>query len=114
MGKRRGVVMDGRDIGTTVFPDAEVKVFMTADVFIRAQRRQQELLEKGQMVPIDEITENLKKRDFIDSTRKESPLVRAEDAAILDTTFITIDEQVDFVMNQVAAKLLQNKFSAQE
>jgi len=105
------VVMDGRDIGTTVFPDAEVKVFMTADVYIRAQRRQQELLEKGQLVPIDEIIENLKKRDLIDSTRKESPLVRADDAEELDTTHITIDEQVDFVMNQVAAKIFKKEFS---
>ena len=114
MGKRRGVVMDGRDIGTTVFPDAEVKVFMTADVYIRAKRRQQELLEKNQLVPIDTIVENLKKRDLIDSTRKESPLVRAEDAAELDTTHITIDEQVDFVMNQVAAKIFEKEFSLPE
>ena len=112
MGKRRGVVMDGRDIGTTVFPDAEVKVFMTADVTIRAMRRQQELLEKGQLVPLDEIAENLKKRDLIDSTRKESPLVQAHDAEILDTSYITIDEQVDFVMNQVAGKIARNEFSA--
>ena len=111
MGRRRGVVMDGRDIGTTVFPDAEVKVFMTADVYIRAQRRQQELLDKGQLVSIDDIVENLKKRDLIDSTRKESPLVRAADAEELDTTHITIDEQVDFVMNQVAAKIFKKEFS---
>jgi CMP/dCMP kinase len=111
MGKKRGVVMDGRDIGTTVFPDAEVKVFMTADVTIRAQRRQQELLDKGQMVPLDEILENLRKRDLIDSTRKESPLVQAADAEILDTTFITIDEQVDFVLSQVATKIIRSEFS---
>lgn len=111
MGKKRGVVMDGRDIGTTVFPDAEVKVFMTADVYTRAKRRQQELLEKKQLVPIDDIIQNLQKRDLIDSTRKESPLVQAEDAAVLDTTYITIDEQVDFVMNQVAAKILTKEFS---
>lgn len=114
MGKKRGVVMDGRDIGTTVFPDAEVKVFMTADVYTRAKRRQQELLDKGQMVPIDEIVQNLQKRDLIDSTRKESPLIQATDAEVLDTTFITIDEQVDFVMNQVAAKLLQKEYSLPE
>ncbi|WP_210463412.1 (d)CMP kinase [Rufibacter roseolus] len=111
MGKRRGVVMDGRDIGTAVFPDAEVKVFMTADVEIRARRRQQELFEKKQMVPFDEIVENLKKRDHIDSTRAESPLRRAEDAHLLDTSYITIDEQVDFVLDLVASALLQKELA---
>lgn len=110
MGKKRGVVMDGRDIGTTVFPDAEVKVFMTADVYTRAMRRQQELLENGEMVPLDDIIQNLKKRDLIDSTRKESPLVQAQDAALLDTSYITIDEQVDFVLERVAAKLFRQEF----
>lgn len=110
MGKKRGVVMDGRDIGTTVFPDAEVKVFMTADVYTRAQRRQEELLEGGEMVALDEIVQNLQKRDLIDSTRKESPLIRAKDAALLDTSYITIDEQVDFVLEQVAAKIFQKEF----
>lgn len=107
MGKRRGVVMDGRDIGTVVFPDAEVKVFMTADVETRARRRQEELLEKEQMVPFDEIVENLQKRDHIDSTREDSPLMRADDAHLLDTSHITIDEQVDFVLDLVATALLQ-------
>jgi CMP/dCMP kinase len=111
MGRRRGVVMDGRDIGTTVFPDAEVKIFMTADVVIRAQRRQQELLDKGQMVPLDEIVKNLQKRDLIDSTRKESPLIQAADAEVLDTSHITIDEQVEFVLHQVAAKIINSEFS---
>ncbi|WP_207435243.1 (d)CMP kinase [Sabulibacter ruber] len=111
MGKRRGVVMDGRDIGTAVFPDAEVKVFMTADVETRAKRRQEELFEKKQMVPFDEIVENLKKRDFIDSTRAESPLRRAEDAHLLDTTHLTIDEQVDFVLDLVASALLQKELA---
>nr|WP_230679825.1 (d)CMP kinase [Pontibacter sp. 172403-2] len=107
MGRKRGVVMDGRDIGTAVFPDAEVKVFMTADVDTRARRRQQELLEKNQLVNLDEIRENLQKRDHIDSTRKESPLRRAEDAALLDTSHMTIDEQVDFVIDKVTSKLLE-------
>lgn len=107
MGKRRGVVMDGRDIGTAVFPDAEVKVFMTADVETRAKRRQVELLEKNQLVPYDEIVENLQKRDHIDSTRAESPLKRAEDAHLLDTSHMTIDEQVDFVLDLVSSTLLQ-------
>ncbi|WP_181308703.1 (d)CMP kinase [Rufibacter sp. XAAS-G3-1] len=111
MGKRRGIVMDGRDIGTAVFPDAEVKVFMTADVEIRARRRQQELFEKNQLVPYDEIVENLKKRDFIDSTRAESPLKKADDAHVLDTSHITIDEQVDFVLDLVASALLQKELA---
>ena len=105
MGRRRGVVMDGRDIGTTVFPDAEAKVFMTADVYTRARRRQEELREKNQEVPLEEIVENLRKRDMIDSTRQESPLMRAGDAVLLDTSHLTIDEQVEFVLNQVASKV---------
>lgn len=107
MGRRRGVVMDGRDIGTAVFPDAEVKIFMTADVETRSRRRQQELLAKNQLVNLDEIRENLQKRDHIDSTRAESPLRRATDAALLDTSHMTIDEQVDFVMQQVTGNLLE-------
>ena len=106
IGRKRGVVMDGRDIGTTVFPDAEVKVFMTAEVEIRARRRQEELAAKGENVPLAAIIENLRKRDHIDSTRVESPLRRAADAVLLDTTHITIDEQVDFVLERVSAALL--------
>ncbi|PRY13694.1 cytidylate kinase [Pontibacter ummariensis] len=109
MGRRRGVVMDGRDIGTAVFPDAEVKVFMTADVDTRAKRRQVELLEKKQLVNLDEIKENLQKRDHIDSTRKESPLRRAEDAHLLDTSHMTIDEQVEFVLEKVTSRILRNE-----
>ncbi len=111
MGKRRGVVMDGRDIGTTVFPDAEVKVFMTADVLTRAQRRQKELYAKKQMVDLDDIIENLKKRDYIDSNRAESPLRQAPDASLLDTSHMVIEEQVDFVLQKVAAKVLAKEFS---
>lgn len=105
MGRKRGVVMDGRDIGTTVFPDAEVKIFMTADMELRARRRQTELAEKGEHVPLHDIIENLRKRDHIDSTRAESPLRRAADAVLLDTTHITIGEQVDFVLDQVTSAL---------
>jgi cytidylate kinase len=105
MGRKRGVVMDGRDIGTTVFADAEVKVFMTAEVEVRARRRQEELASKGEIVGLEEIIENLRKRDFLDSTRAESPLRRAADAVLLDTTHITIDEQVDFVLERVSAAL---------
>ncbi len=106
MGRKRGVVMDGRDIGTTVFPDAEVKIFMTADVGMRAERRRQELAEKGEIVPLADIVENLRKRDHIDSTRAESPLRRAPDAVLLDTTHVTISEQVDFVLDKVSSALL--------
>ena len=95
MGKEKGVVMDGRDIGTVVFPTAELKLFLTADVLIRAFRRQRELLEREEMVDIDTIVTNLNQRDLIDSTRKESPLVKATDAVVIDTTHVTIDEQVD-------------------
>ena len=98
MAKHRGVVMDGRDIGTKVFPDAEVKVFMTADTVIRAERRQKELLEKNELVDLEEIIENLKQRDLIDSTRSEGPLVQAKDAVLMDTSFMTLEGQVDFVL----------------
>ena len=105
MGRKRGVVMDGRDIGTTVFPDAEVKIFMTAEIVLRARRRQDELAEKGETVPLEDIVENLSKRDHLDSTRTESPLRRAADAVLLDTTHITISEQVDFVLDRVSSAL---------
>lgn len=107
MGKKRGVVMDGRDIGTKVFPDAEVKIFMTADPLIRAQRRQVELIEKGELIDLDDILSNLKKRDIIDSNREEGPLKQAEEAIVLDTSFMTLDEQVDFVINQHDFKMAQ-------
>jgi CMP/dCMP kinase len=100
MGKSRGVVMDGRDIGTMVFPDAELKIFMTADPVIRAQRRQKELLAKGEMIDLDDILANIQKRDFIDANRAEGPLRQADDAIVLDTSFMTIDEQVDFVIRE--------------
>lgn len=97
MGKKRGFVMDGRDIGTVVFPDAELKVFMTADPLVRGQRRQIELMEKGDLLDLEEIMQNLKKRDLIDTTRTESPLKQAEDAEVIDTTYMTLDEQIDQV-----------------
>jgi CMP/dCMP kinase len=114
MGRKRGVVMDGRDIGTAVFPDAEVKIFMTADVDTRARRRQDELLEKKQLINLDEIRENLQKRDLIDSTRTESPLRRADDAFLLDTSHMTIDEQVDFVLNKVTSRIFNGDYALQE
>ncbi|UOR07657.1 (d)CMP kinase [Hymenobacter aerilatus] len=105
MGRKRGIVMDGRDIGTTVFPDAEVKIFMTADTHTRATRRQEELAVKNEVVELADIIDNLEKRDHIDSTRAESPLRRASDAVLLDTSHMTIDEQVDFVLERVSAAL---------
>jgi CMP/dCMP kinase len=95
MGKSKGVILDGRDIGTVVFPNAELKVFMTADPLIRAHRRQIELMEKGDMIDLDEIIENIKKRDHIDTTRRESPLRKADNAIEIDTSYMTLDEQVE-------------------
>jgi CMP/dCMP kinase len=106
MGKEKAVVMDGRDIGTTVFPTAELKVFMTADMLVRAFRRQQELLERDQLVDLDEVLQNLKERDRIDTTRTESPLKQASDALIIDTTFITLDEQVDEVVRLAVSRMV--------
>jgi cytidylate kinase len=106
LGKEKGIVMDGRDIGTVVFPEAELKVFLTADMLVRAFRRQKELLERNDLVDIDEIIENLTQRDQIDSTRKESPLVRADDAILIDTTHITVDEQVDEVIRMALTRMM--------
>jgi len=101
MGEKKGIVMDGRDIGTVVFPNAELKIFMTAEPHIRAQRRKLELLQKGEDLPLEEIVENLRKRDEIDSNRSEGPLKRAVDAIDLDTSFKSMDEQVEFVLEHV-------------
>ena len=98
MGRHKRVVMDGRDIGTNVFPDAELKVFMKADTAVRARRRQAELLGRGQDVPVSEIATNLRQRDQQDSSREENPLVMAEDAVVLDTTDLTFDGQVQQVV----------------
>jgi cytidylate kinase len=107
MGRKKGIVMDGRDIGTRVFPEAELKLFMTADLNLRAIRRQQELLEKNQLVNLDEIRNNLEHRDRIDSGRKESPLRKAEDAIEIDTSFITIEEQVEMVLEIATSRMLR-------
>jgi cytidylate kinase len=106
MGKDCGVVMDGRDIGTVVFPHAELKIFLTADILVRAFRRQKELLERDDLVDIDTIVENLQQRDSIDSNRAESPLRKAEDAIGIDTTHITIEEQVDEVIRLAMTKMI--------
>lgn len=109
MGKRKGVVMDGRDIGTAVFPDAELKVFMTADFEARAARRQKELLEKKQLVDLDQVKANLNKRDRIDTTRQENPLRKAEDAHVIDTTHVTLEEQVDLILALASSKIVEHK-----
>jgi CMP/dCMP kinase len=106
LGKEKGIVMDGRDIGTVVFPEAELKLFMRADITIRAYRRQQELLENDKLVDLKDVIENIVKRDAIDTTRIESPLKQAEDAIIIDTTHITIDEQVEEVIRLAMDKIL--------
>ena len=93
MGKEKGIVMDGRDIGTVVFPHAELKLFVTASPEVRAQRRVDELLAKGEKVSYEEVLENVKKRDFIDSTREESPLRKADDAIVLDNSNMSRAEQ---------------------
>ncbi len=112
LGKERGIVMDGRDIGTVVFPQAELKLFMTADMMVRAFRRQQEWLAQDRLVDLDEVIENIKKRDHIDTTRAESPLKQAEDAIVIDTTHITIDEQVDEVVRLAFSKIVSTRKTA--
>jgi cytidylate kinase len=106
MGKKKGLVMDGRDIGTMVFPDAELKIFMTADVTIRAERRQKELFEKEELVELSKVIENLQHRDHIDMNRSEGPLRMADDALEIDTTFITFDEQVEIILGLALSKIL--------
>ena len=107
MGEAKGVIMDGRDIGTVVFPDAELKVFVTASVDVRAQRRYDELKAKGEDCSFEEIRENVIERDRIDSTREISPLRQAEDAIVLDNSNMTIPEQKAWLLeqyNRVAAE----------
>ena len=99
MGKEKGIIMDGRDIGTTVFPDAEMKVFVTASPEIRARRRFDELRAKGQEVSYEEILDNVKQRDYIDSHREVSPLRQAEDAVVLDNSHLTREEQLEWLLS---------------
>ena len=105
MGRGRGVVLDGRDVGTVVFPNAELKVFMTADPTIRAERRQIELLAKGEMLNVSEILKNINHRDQIDTTRADSPLRQAEDAILIDTTGMTLDGQIQLLSEMIEDKL---------
>ncbi|MBN3580799.1 (d)CMP kinase [Algoriphagus aestuarii] len=109
-GKKKGVVMDGRDVGSVVFPDAELKVFMTANLHTRAERRQQELLEKGEMVDLEEIKNNLGERDRIDSTREVGPLIKVSDAIEIDTSYIDFKDQVAQIVDQ-AKKIIEKEKS---
>ena len=101
MGRNKDIVMDGRDIGTTVFPDANLKIFMTADPKVRAERRHLELKSKGEDITLEEVFENIAHRDYIDTTRQESPLVRAADAIVLDNTDLNEAEQLQFVLDHL-------------
>jgi len=103
MGRRRGVVMDGRDIGTVVFPDAELKLFMTADPAVRAQRRYDELTAKGERVTLEEIERNVRERDKADMSRAVSPLRQADDAIVLDNSHMTVDEQMVWFLDKFKA-----------
>lgn len=106
MGKNKGVVMDGRDIGTNVFPDAELKIFMTADPKVRVQRRLDELTSKGVHVTEEEVRHNLQSRDHDDTHRKENPLTQAEDAIVLDNTDLNKEQQLDFVLKLISDLML--------
>ena len=105
MGAEKGIVIDGRDIGTTVFPDAELKIFVTASARVRAQRRYDELQQKGMPADFDEILKNVEERDYIDSHREVSPLRQAEDAILLDNSDMTIPQQNEWLMQQVEKAL---------
>ena len=105
LGKNKGVVMDGRDIGTNVFPDAELKIFMTADPLVRAKRRFDELTAKGERITLDEVKKNLEERDDADTHRKESPLQKAADAVVLDNTLLNREQQLEFVLQLMKDKL---------
>lgn len=106
MGKKKGIVMDGRDIGTVVFPGAELKIFMTADDAVRVERRFKELYEKNPNITIEEVKNNLQMRDYIDSNREVSPLKKAEDAITLDNTNLTENEQFQLALKWVKQKII--------
>ena len=101
MGKKKGIVMDGRDIGTVVFPDAELKLFMTASPEIRVKRRFEELYETNPNITLEEVKHNIELRDYIDTTREESPLRQAADAIVLDNSYLTREEQLEKVLKIV-------------
>ena len=96
--------MDGRDIGTTVFPDAELKIFMTADPMVRAQRRADEMNAKGEKADIEDVLQNLQERDYIDSHREASPLSKADDAIILDNSHMTMEDQLNWLKDIISER----------
>ena len=104
MGRKGGVVMDGRDIGTVVFPDAELKIFMTADPLVRAQRRADEMNAKGEKADIQEVLANLQERDYIDSHREASPLSKADDAIVLDNSYMTMEDQLNWLKGIISER----------
>jgi cytidylate kinase len=105
MGKEKAIVMDGRDIGTVVFPDAELKLFMTASAETRAKRRFDELVEKGQHVTFAEVLQNVQERDHIDTNREDSPLVKASNAIIIDNSSMSKTEQFELVYNLIMSQI---------
>lgn len=105
IGRQKGVVMDGRDIGTVVFPDAELKIFLTADVDERAKRRYDELVAKGHPVNLEEVKRNLSERDRIDSSRADSPLMQAEDAVVIDNTKLNHEQQLELALDLVRERV---------
>ena len=109
MGRNKGIVMDGRDIGTTVFPDAELKIFVTASLEVRAQRRYDELKGKGMDAEYDDILKNVQERDYIDTHREVSPLRKAEDAIVLDNSHLTIAEQDEWLIEHYKKAAMEDK-----
>lgn len=110
MSEKKGVVMDGRDIGTSVFPQAELKIFVTADPKIRAQRRLDELINKGdKTISFAEVLQNIEERDYLDQNRKESPLKKADDAVVLDNSYLTKEEQMQWLLNKFNEKVDKNE-----
>ena len=110
MGKKKAIVMDGRDIGTTVFPDAELKIFMTADPEVRVMRRFKEMYAVNPQITIDEVRHNLELRDYIDSTREESPLHQASDAVLLDNSNLSREEQLEIVLEWVKDRATNHQY----
>jgi len=107
IGSQKGIVMDGRDIGTAVFPDAELKIFMTASIPVRVNRRYRELIQKDPQVSMEAVRQNLEQRDHMDSTREISPLIKAEDAIVLDNSDLTPEEQFNIALGWARAKMLE-------
>jgi cytidylate kinase len=104
-GRKKRIVMDGRDIGTTVFPDAELKIFMTADPLIRAQRRADEMKAKGMEADLNEVLKNLQERDYIDSHRETSPLTQAPDAVVLDNSHMSMNDQLEWIKDKISERV---------